>query len=161
MGRRTISMVTEPFAYPGATFQPVLSSKCIDCEYFNACIGALRPLVRYKVVALRNHFNQCPALAEKMRVVEVEEQPFNVVLSARLAVPGATVRYSKPQCSEEVKGKYRVECDPIYVEEGERVKVLRRLAKVDSQLFLCEVEATEQPSPRLWLLAKRFLLKRS
>jgi uncharacterized protein (UPF0179 family) len=160
MGRRAISMVTEPLATRGSVFQPILSPKCIGCEFFSVCIGTLRPLVSYRVLATRKHFNLCPALAERMQVVEVEELPFRVILDIRVAIPGASVRYSKPACDDEARKKYPLECDPVYVEEGEKITVLRRVSKVSDRLCLCEVEAIGQPSPRLWILAKHLLAQR-
>jgi uncharacterized protein (UPF0179 family) len=160
MGRKTISMVTESFASKGSIFQPMLSSKCIGCENFSVCIGALRPLVSYRVVSTRNHYNVCPALAERMQVVEVEELPFQVILEAQVAIPGASVRYTRPSCSEDIKKQYPLECNPVYLEEGEKINVIRRIAKVAENLFLCEVEATDFPSSRLWILAKHLLAQR-
>jgi len=155
MPRRAVSMVTSLFAKPGIVFQPLVTSKCLECPFFNACLGNLRPLVSYRVVGVRKHVVHCPALAEDLITVEVEELPAKLVLSSRDVMPGAVVYYRRPGCDEGVE-----ECTPIFIEEGERIRILREIEKVGSGFSLVEVEFIDPPSPRIWLLARRKLLGR-
>lgn len=156
MGRKALSMVTEPLARKGAVFQPLLTEKCLGCEFFNVCIGTTRPLVSYKVIEVRRHFNLCPFLHEKLQVVLVEELPVKLVVEAPFVASGSIITYRKPRCPDSIPG-----CDTISVSEGESVRVLRELQKVGTTLWLVEAELLDHPSPRLWLLAKQKLLHRS
>lgn len=154
MGRRALSMVTEPFARKGAVFQPLLTEKCLKCEFFNVCIGTMRPLVSYRVVEVRKHFNLCPALAEKLQVVLVEELPVRLVVEAPFVAPGAVLTYRRPRCPEHLS------CETVGIMEGERVKILRELQKMGKDLWLVEGELIDPPSPLVWLQAKQKLLRR-
>ncbi len=155
MPRRTVSMVTPLFAKPGAVFQPLITSRCLECPYFNACLGNLRPLVSYRVVGVRRHVVHCPALSEDLITVEVEELPARLVVNSRYVMPGAVVYYQKPGCYKEVEG-----CNPVFIEEGERIRILREVEKVGGELSVVEVEFIDPPHPRIWLLAKQKLLGR-
>lgn len=148
-------MVTEPFAQKGAIFQPLLTAKCLTCEFFQVCIGTLRPLVSYKVVEVRRHFNPCRALSEKLQVVLVEELPVELVVEVPFVAPGAVITYRRPSCPG-IPG-----CDTVSVSEGERIRLLKALRKVSERLWVVEAELLDPPSPRLWLLAKQKLLRRS
>lgn len=153
MGRRALSMVTEPLAREGVIFQPLLTELCLRCDLFSVCIGATRPLASYRVVSVRSHYNFCPALREKLRVVVVEEMPVKLAIEAPFIAPGAEIKYRKPACSG-APG-----CDAISVEEGERVRILRELQRIGDNLWLVEAEPLDPPSPRLWLIAKQKLLR--
>jgi uncharacterized protein (UPF0179 family) len=155
MPRRALSMVTKPFARKGAVFQPLLTSKCLSCEFFRVCIGSTRPLVSYRVVETRMHFNRCPALSEEMQVVVVEEMPTRLLVEAPFVAPGAEITYRKPaSCPEGLN------CEHLGVEQGEKVRIVRVLEKLAPNLWLVEAELLEPPSPRLWLAAKQKLLQR-
>lgn len=147
-------MVTPLFAKPGTVFQPYITSKCFECQYFNACIGGLRPLANYKVVNVRKHAVYCPALAEELLSVEVEELPVRLVLETQDVMPGAIIRYRKPHCPESSD-----ECEPLFIEEGERVRILREVEKRNN-LSVVEIEFIDPPHPRLWIRAKKALLGR-
>lgn len=144
-------MVTQLFAKPGAVFQPYITSKCLNCQYFNACIGNLRPLANYRVVSVRRHLVYCPALAEELVTVEVEELPVRLTLDSRDVMPGAIIRYRKPAFHA---GQ---EHEPLFVEEGERIRILREIEK-KNHLTVVEVEFIDPPHPRLWIAARRRLL---
>ncbi|MGC9108098.1 MAG: UPF0179 family protein [Infirmifilum sp.] len=145
-------MVTPLIAKPGTIFQPYVTSKCIECQFFNACIGNLRPLANYKVVNIRKHAVYCPALAEELITVEVEELPVKILVDLRDAMPGAVIRYRKPGCQENSE-----DCDPPYLEEGERIRILKEVEKKNN-LSIVEVEFIDPPHPRLWIRARRKLL---
>lgn len=149
-------MVTKPFAHKGAVFQPLLTTKCLSCEFFRVCIGSTRPLVSYRVVETRMHFNHCPALSEEMQVVVVEEMPAKIVVESPFVAPGVEITYRKPaNCPE------NIDCEHLGVESGEKMRVVNILGRVAHNLWLVEVEFLEPPSPRLWLLAKQKLLQRT
>ncbi|MEM1630620.1 MAG: UPF0179 family protein [Thermofilum sp.] len=153
MGRRALSMVTEPFARKGAVFQPLLTGKCLSCQFFNVCIGTMRPLVSYRVVEVRKHFNLCPALSERLQVVLVEELPVRLVVEIPFVAPGAVIQYRKPNCPDIPA------CDTVSVGDGERIRLLQGLQRIRERLWLVEAELLDSPSPRLWLLAKQKLLR--
>lgn len=112
----------------------------------------MRPLVSYKVLEVRRYTVTCPALSESVVSVEVEELPVRVVLPSRIVMPGAVVRYERPRTPENPA--------PIYIEEGERIRILREVENMKNGLSVVEAEIIDPPHPRIWLLAKRELLGR-
>jgi len=106
----------------------LLDPRCFMCEFYRACVGALRAWGRYRVVSVRRASHFCPIVGDEMVVVEVEDEPLLAAVESKVAVEGVTLRYAKVECNAPCP--YRGYCMRVPLLEGEVVRVARVLQRL-------------------------------
>ena len=144
---RIVTLVTEALAERGVSFRIKVHAACLTCRLRRICVDNLRPGFEYEVVEVRHMRHLCPLTRSKMVVVVVRPKPVKVALESRAAVEGLICSYTPIKCGER-DCPHAEYCDSEALREGERVKVVRVIGRLDCplgrSLFLAEVS----PLPR-------------
>jgi len=125
---RKVAMVPRAQAKKGAVFRVLLDPRCFKCEFYRACVGALRPRGRYRVVGIRRVSHFCPIIGDEMVVVEVDDAPLLAAVDSKVAIEGVAFKYSKVSC--DAPCPYRDYCTRAPLLEGETVRVVRVLQRI-------------------------------
>ena len=121
---RVVSRVGSEFVYTG----PMLP-ECKGCKIISVCFN-LSNGKHYRVIATREKSHDCAVNEDKMRIVEVKEVSYQIVLPKRLAIDGSTITYELPGCKKTSCEHYH-NCMPYGLSNGTKLKVTKVMGKVD------------------------------
>lgn len=106
------------FLYSGA------ADSCRQCDYFSPCTGSLEDGRVYTVTKVIGKELPCILQAGRGKVVEVNESDREILVDAKLAIPGAIITVDRLPCKR-IDCEYRDRCFPLGLESGDKCKVLK------------------------------------
>jgi uncharacterized protein (UPF0179 family) len=125
-----ITFIAKNLAKPGYKFQHMgESEKCKTCKMYHVCIQPLEVGRVYEVVdVLENEF-ECPIHEEQIKVVRVKETKKEVGIPSNMTFSGATISFQPQDCLEICD--FREFCVPAGLKEGDKVRILEVIKKVE------------------------------
>ena len=127
----TITSVPKAFAKRGYkfVFEGKVSEECKECPLYNVCIKNLETGRVYEIVNVRNKKHKCKVYGSEIVVVEVREADIEALIKTSMAIEGAIISYSSPNCNEYLCPYFKL-CKPPGVKLGDKYKVIRVLEKL-------------------------------
>jgi len=113
---------------------------CQKCNLRAACVEGLEPGRVYSVLEVEPKKKFKCKLGVEMTLVSIERAHLIVALPSKKAVIGATIYYQKPKRCNNVLCPYYKECNPDGVYEGDRIRILREVGKVDGNKGGCDIK---------------------
>jgi len=96
---------------------------CRECQLKNICFN-LEKGSRYRVVKVRDKEHTCTVFEEGVKVVEVEQVPFNTGVPRSMIVEGSVITFHPQGCG--IRGcRNWMLTHPSGIEEGTRLKVIK------------------------------------
>ncbi|MFW6040866.1 MAG: UPF0179 family protein [Thermoplasmatota archaeon] len=96
-------------------------SRCQNCEIKNSCCG-LKKNKWYRITGVRDKKHQCKIHYGDVKVVEVEDIPFETAVPVRTAIKGSTVKLEEKNCNNRECEHYRI-CHPIGITYNEKYHI--------------------------------------
>ena len=106
------------FLYSGAT------DSCRQCDYYSPCVGSLEDGRVYAVTKVINKELPCILQSGHGKVVEVDESNKEILIDAKLGIPGAIITVDLVPCKR-LDCKHRDRCFPLGLMSGDKCKVLK------------------------------------
>ncbi len=97
----------------------------------------------YRVLTVDKRKRFSCRLGSEMVLATIEEAHLVVALPSKKAVVGATVYYRRPSNCDNVSCKYFRYCRPDGVYEGDRIKIIREVGKIEEDCNLGDVRLYE------------------
>ncbi len=96
-----VTLIGPALAQVGQRFRYVgKAEECQACDFQSVC-HSLEPGRTYKIVAVRDKEHDCALhLGEKVKVVEIEEEPLEVSLQVKKALEGVLVTMDEDECTK-------------------------------------------------------------
>ncbi|MEW5936925.1 MAG: UPF0179 family protein [Candidatus Thermoplasmatota archaeon] len=98
-------------------------SACRECKVRNICFH-LEPGRHYVVRRVRDASHPCNIHEGGVRVVEVEEVPFEISVPSKLAIEGSTITFQAPKCAK-IGCRYYDLCMPQGLRGEQKLQVIR------------------------------------
>lgn len=104
-------------------------SKCGSCEYYQVCVGSVKPDRVYRIIKTRDKTLLCRQYETEMRVIEVAEAAIPAVISTKKAIGRAVITFQTLSC--EIRDCESCElCFPAGLSDGDRCQVLEVTQKI-------------------------------
>lgn len=97
------------------------AEECAGCELFRVCIENLEKGRKYRVVDLRGFEHPCK-IAEKVRVIEVEECEVLASLEKKEAFVGAKMDFAPVDCTRVLCQNW-IYCSPEGLQKSDRCEI--------------------------------------
>ena len=97
--------------------------ECDGCQLVNVCMVGLDKGRVYSVTAVRDKSFSCRVHEEGVRVVEIVEPDFEVVIESRMAFPAGIITYQPQECQETSCPNFK-KCVPIGLTKGDKCKII-------------------------------------
>ncbi|MBI5000338.1 MAG: UPF0179 family protein [Euryarchaeota archaeon] len=97
-------------------------AECRECKVRNICFH-LEPGKRYRITKARDAKHDCKVHEKGVRVVEIEQVPFEMGLPAKVAIEGSTVTVHIPRCRRPDCPHYRL-CMPLGMNGDCKIRVV-------------------------------------
>jgi uncharacterized protein (UPF0179 family) len=122
-----ITFIAKNLAKLGYRFQHMGElEKCKTCKMYQVCIQSLEAKRIYEVID--NEF-ECPLHEEQIKVVRVKETEKKVGIPTNMTFSGATMSFQPQDCPEICE--FRKFCVPVGLKEGDKVRIIDILKKVE------------------------------
>lgn len=120
----TITVVGKGQAVEGREFVYIGPlSGCRTCKVKNICFH-LEAGRRYVVRRARDTSHSCNVHEGGVRVVEVDEVPFEISVPSKLAIDGSVISFQVPRCPKTGCPHYSL-CIPVGVSGAQKLRVVR------------------------------------
>ncbi len=143
--KKITTFVGEAQAIEGLTFVFVgKTTECDECKLKPVCIDNLEKGRVYRIVSVKDKVHSCPIHKDRVRLVEVEIAPIDVLIDPNLAYEGAIITFTPLLCHEE-ECKYYKYCHPPGLNPGEKCRIVKMKKKVQCPIDGTLVKATVIP----------------
>lgn len=134
--KEILSFVGKSFAKAGFRFYfSHVPKSCTDsCSLFNTCQNNLKMGEIYRITEVQDKSFRCPSdlHEEEMVLCRLIEEPIFITIPTRMVIEGGSIRLQLDKCPHE-NCKYYEYCLPEFrVKDGDKVKILKRIEKVDN-----------------------------